>query len=539
MKTYLLKRGAGYAFRITVPRSLRGKFKSSAGKPLTAIVEGLGTDSLKKAEQLAAKRRSHWLSVFERAAQDAPLSLAEVDAEAREIYLSDLEDYAAYARRKKLPAHDEIEGLNIALENLFGEFIDEANDESSVDWRRHLEATHDFDFVGHRIAAVQRRKAVPIEPDTETYKLLGRAIVRAEVAALEGRLALLNGHSSEAPTTFLGAQGIDPLTLKPVKLASPMARVQSERGPEALFKRWIMEAKPAVSTVNRWRAVFLNLQDKFGKRDISEDDAAEWARGLVNDDRSAVTVSDIWLSAARTIYKWAVEQRLANGNPFASVKITVPERAVLRDKSFTDDEVIIILSAATKIEAGDNAFKAAQRWVPWLCAYSGARAGEITQLRGQDIETRGSLHAMRITPEAGSVKTKNFRVVPLHEHLIAQGFLAFVKAHGKRPLFYNPVANSNSNDADATNPRRPRAVKARERLAGWVRELGITDPGIRPNHAWRHTFKQIAERSGISERISDTITGHAPTTAGRGYGRPTVEDMAAALAKFPRYNLRS
>ncbi len=142
---------------------------------------------------------------------------------------------------------------------------------------------------------------------------------------------------------------------------------------------------------------------------------------------------------------------------------------------------------------------------------------------------------MRITPEAGSVKTNTFRMVPLHEHLIEQGFLDFVKANGTGPLFYNPEAKGTDKDSDATSPRRPRAVKARERLAAWVRELGVTDIGIRPNHAWRHTFKQIAERSGISERVSDAITGHAPTTAGRGYGRPTVEDMAEALKKFPRY----
>ena len=85
-------------------------------------------------------------------------------------------------------------------------------------------------------------------------------------------------------------------------------------------------------------------------------------------------------------------------------------------------------------------------------------------------------------------------------------------------------------------PARPRAVKQRERLADWVRSLGVTDKGIRPNHAWRHTFKLIAQRCQISERISDYITGHAQATVGRGYGAPTVSDMAIELKKFPRYD---
>lgn len=536
-KTYLLERGDGYAFRIAVPIKVRGKFESRTGKPLAAIVEGLGTGDKKAAEKLAAKRYSHSLTVFERAAQDAPLALAEIDAEARELYISELEDRAAYARQSRLPVQDDRDTLRFELTELvFASFIERAElDKENPDWQPRLEAHNDFNFIAHEIAKVERRKGIKIDPESETYRHLGRALVRAKIAALQGRIKAIGGKPSEAPQTFLGASGIDPVSLRPVKLSRPVVRLPNERGPKTLFEQWIAEAKPAISTVNRWRAVFLNLQDKFGKRDISEDDARDWAKGLVSPERSPVTVSEVWVSSARTIYKWAVEQKLANSNPFASVKITVPEQDILRDKSFTDDEAETILRAASKIEPGDNAFKAAQRWVPWLCAYSGARAGEITQLRDQDIEIRGGVTAMRITPEAGSVKTKSFRVVPLHEHLFAQDFLAFVKSRGKGPLFYNHEPDGNGKKVDAGNPRRPRAVKTRERLAEWVRELGVTDKGIRPNHAWRHTFKQIAERSGISERISDAITGHAPTTAGRGYGRPTVEDMAEALKKFPRY----
>ena len=80
-----------------------------------------------------------------------------------------------------------------------------------------------------------------------------------------------------------------------------------------------------------------------------------------------------------------------------------------------------------------------KRWCPWLAAYSGARMGELTQLRGVDIVTTDGIHAMKISPEAGTTKTGKARTVPLHEHLIKQGFLTFVKANGKGPLFYNEM----------------------------------------------------------------------------------------------------
>ena len=89
----------------------------------------------------------------------------------------------------------------------------------------------------------------------------------------------------------------------------------------------------------------------------------------------------------------------------------------------------------------------------------------------------------------------------------------------------------------ATNPRKARYVKTREHLAAWIRGLGINDTEVRPNHAWRHTFKQVAARNGIPDGMSDYLTGHAPATVARGYGAPTVKDMAEALKKFPRYEV--
>src|SRR5262249_32930626 len=174
-----------------------------------------------------------------------------------------------------------------------------------------------------------------------------------------------------------------------------------------------------------------------------------------------------------------------------------------------------------------------RRWVPWLCAYTGARSGEITQLRGVDVLLHG-VPAIKITPEAGTVKTRKPRTVPLHEHLIKQGFLTFAKESGRGPLFYNEPKGTHEAQ-EATNPRKPRYVKAREHLAAWVRDLGITDPEVKPNHAWRETFKQIGHRHDISERLLDAIAGHAPISTGPGYGVPEFGDLAGAMQKLPRY----
>jgi integrase len=109
-----------------------------------------------------------------------------------------------------------------------------------------------------------------------------------------------------------------------------------------------------------------------------------------------------------------------------------------------------------------------------------------------------------------------------------------VKANGHGPLFYNEPNKVAALD-DPTNPRKPRYVKAREQVAAWVRNLGVNDRELSPNHAWRHTFKAVGFRSGISEKVLDAIVGHAPASVGRGYGEPTLADKAEELRKFPRY----
>jgi integrase len=309
-----------------------------------------------------------------------------------------------------------------------------------------------------------------------------------------------------------------------------------------LFEAWVKAVAPGASTIDRWRAVFLDLQSHFADGSagsITADEAHEWKDRLVTKERSAKTVSDIWLVAARTVFGWALKERLIQANPFVGVTVTVPKKRRLRETdAFTPEEAQMILKASLTITNTSRPFGAACRWVPWLCAYTGARSGEITQLRGMDVIRRDGIDALRLTPEAGTIKTGSTRTVPIHEHLIAQGFLDFVKSRGDGPLFYNPERAPTAG-VDPTNPRRPRAVKTRERLATWVRKIGVKDPQVRPNHAWRHTFKQIAERHQISEKVSDEITGHAPLTVGRGYGRPTLGDMAAALTKFPRYPVKA
>jgi integrase len=233
-----------------------------------------------------------------------------------------------------------------------------------------------------------------------------------------------------------------------------------------------------------------------------------------------------------------VRKKHLRRNPFehAADALTVSKRPKHRDtQAFTPEERKVILSAASRIKTFRKGDDAARRWVPWLCAYTGARVGEITQLRKADVIKRGGIHALNITPEAGTVKNAQARVVPLHEHLIAQGFLKFREKRGEGPLFYTPRQTTTAAEEDPMRRKKTPSAQLRQRLAAWVRELGVTDTELLPNHGWRHTFKAIGRRAGISDKVLDDICGHAAASVGRGYGRAALEDMSLALRNFPRY----
>jgi integrase len=238
---------------------------------------------------------------------------------------------------------------------------------------------------------------------------------------------------------------------------------------------------------------------------------------------SAKTVKDSDLAGLKTIFGWAVSNRKLTSNPATGITIKLGRPQKLRGKGLTEEEARAILSAAMKV-TGEGRTDSARRWVPWLAAYTGARVGELAQLRKQDVTREGDHWVLLLTPEAGTIKTNEARKVVLHSHLVELGFPAFVEAAPAGHLFLKP-----SKSGDVLGPLQG----LKNRLSEFVRTV-ITDPNVAPMHGFRHRFKTIGLEAGISTRVLDAIQGHAARTAGDSYGDVTVKAMAMAMEKVPR-----
>ena len=301
----------------------------------------------------------------------------------------------------------------------------------------------------------------------------------------------------------------------------------------AVFEAYAKEQGLAPTTLKAWRRIIRNIAREHPDiRTIDKTWCLGWKDALLNRGLSAGTVNNGYLAALRATCTWAKKNDRIKESPLTEVAVTQKKKAPIRSLGFTDDEANRILSAALLAPDGriTPKYASARRWLPWLCAYTGARVGEIGQLRKQDvIETRG-IPLIFITPDAGTTKNERSRYVAIHPHLIEQGFLDFVRGQGSGPLFYDP---SRMRGGSVENPQYK---KVGERIASWVRSIGITDPVLQPNHAWRHRFKTLARRHDLDPGTVTYMQGHAFKTEGDLYGDHEPEVLLREIAKLPAYS---
>jgi integrase len=291
----------------------------------------------------------------------------------------------------------------------------------------------------------------------------------------------------------------------------------------------------SASTKKKWEPYFRALIRRVRTDDmtrVTQQHLLDWRDALLASKLSAVTARDGYMAAMKSFFGWAHRGLKISTDPSDDIVVDVTVKHKKKMRGFTNEEAAVILSAAlapmSVLMSAENA--AARRWVPWICAYTGARVNEITQLRAADVQTVEGIECIRITPEAGRVKTSIERIVPLHPDLIEQGFLTFArKKKGKTPLFYS-VERQRKPDR-----KNPTYTSVGNKLADWVRDLGIEDPLVAPNHGWRHRFKTQGRKARMDWQILDAIQGHAPRTDGEAYGEVTPDVMHPEILKFPKY----
>ncbi len=224
-----------------------------------------------------------------------------------------------------------------------------------------------------------------------------------------------------------------------------------------------------------------------------------WIEALQEEGRLSNRTIGNSLTDIGAVRRWGVRQNEAAfagaPDPFKGVRKPGFEDAEAGARTYTMAEARTILKAARKEH------RAERHWLPWLCAFSGARVQEVAGLRKEDFDQVDGIVYFRLTKAGGrSLKNKfSERRVPVHPSLKAEGLLDFVAAAPAGRLFI---------------------ARAAENVGKWVTaDLKIARPKLAPNHGWRHLFHDLCAAGGVSDSALNYLTGRTTGHSSESYGR--------------------
>lgn len=309
----------------------------------------------------------------------------------------------------------------------------------------------------------------------------------------------------------------------------------------ALFDAWTLHhlrCGGAPTTPPYWGVLIKRFvkflgHDRFDQ--VTSHDLRAYRDHLIVNGRKLRTARHADFAALRALFHFAIENEFVTTDPTVGVKFKMERLASGESMSaFSAAEERAILTAA------DHQTIPARRWIPWLTALTGSRVAAIANLRKQDVIQSDGLWCLRISRQAGPIKTvASERVVPLHSAILDRGFIAFVERTQRERLFFEIPARPSMDGGDSlpSGSRQPYnpARSTIRRLTDWLHSLELEigrDVKKDPNHGWRHWFKEQAFAAGIPEKIADAIVGHAQATASRRYGAVSIAVMARELEKI-------
>lgn len=380
--------------------------------------------------------------------------------------------------------------------------------------------------------------------DSASRPALLREFRRAELNGAAALRRMLDGDFSdeEKPKFFPAFEPI----------AQPPAPHATGAGQEVLTARRVYDlwaekrlGKLADDTLRRYKPTLYSLSTFSKDRDVrqmTDVDIHAWAKHRVTEGITARTVNRNDLVAVNSVFNYMMSlngDRLLQHNPAAKVKLDEDVRQESRENHFRQHEIKAILTASSRVQIGGKFPRAAasRRWAPWIAAYSGARIQEIVGLRRNEVRVESNIWIF----DFKRTKTYVPRRVPIHEHLLELGLLDYIRSVPEGPLFFDgadPDARDKADEERDYAKKTPEEMRSSE-LATWVRHVAKLDKDVDPNHFWRHTFKTIAQsrRVRMEERWRDALTGHSVQSVGRKYEHPDIEDLAEAMAMFPRYDV--
>jgi integrase len=319
---------------------------------------------------------------------------------------------------------------------------------------------------------------------------------------------------------------------------------------DQLIDGWQRHKKPAPASVRayrNWCKAFVVWRNSDNAATVTKKEMIAWREALQANPKFNDKGNKNKLEGVRRIIDWGILNEKLDFHVNPAKGVTVPA-SKSKKEGWPDEQTALILIKA-KEQTGYL------RWAPLMMAVTGARAGEIAQLRVSDIQVDSEGQwSIRITHDAGRLKNNaSERTIPLHSAVVVEGFPDYVKSLGSggvddrlfpslfaatsvRRAFKNGEGETSriSGNSGDIYRRWLYGTKARNgKVSG-----GFLKPDNRysPRHAWRHRIATLMRTycdSDAEVRIAE-LEGHAKTSMTSRYGKSApITVLRKAVESIP------
>lgn len=300
-----------------------------------------------------------------------------------------------------------------------------------------------------------------------------------------------------------------------------------------------------------FRDLLDRVPDRFVQRfktyDLQEAIAANAKCKVPNRAIGNVTVDLKYLGPVRRLFEYLLREGLIGSNPFTDIRSRQQEKSSAKSKRLPLKTAHINgLFALTAKEP----VLSATYWLPIIMLFSGARPGELAQLKVGDLreDYNGRPHlnvlcledteneepdieTVRKGPEeTRTVKTlAGHRLVPVHPMLVRMGLLDLFERRRRasgldKQLFQDVTANAYGHYSAAVTRRINRRL----------RSLGVENKRF-VLYSLRHNFIDACHAAGMPEVARMKIVGHQMDGMGGVYGNPLPEAWESAWIEKVAY----
>jgi integrase len=395
--------------------------------------------------------------------------------------------------------------------------------------------------------------------ETAEYRKLAGLVLEALSAAQRVALERFDGNPWAEPQSPVVKQAINSVALRPaigeslMELFDRYAKqtvaegrkkldtVTQDRKTVNLFSTWI--GKRSAESIDKkdvreFRNLIAELPLKYntrrGYQGLSLVNMAEKGRNESLQKRELRTIAKE-ISAISSFFSWLVSEGYANENPTFGLTPRF-DKTKGRLPCYTFDQLNAVFSSPlfTGCESrtgkehlvGDTKVRDWRYWLPLCAMFTGARVGELAQLRPEDVREEAGIWIFDLVNDDDKVKATSLkspasrRTVPIHTSLRDFGFLNYVeilKAAGSVRLF--PELKVNNRGQHGATPSRF--------LRKYLERLGIKTEGDGLGfHSFRHTFTDELRRNDVFDGVITTLLGHTTGTMTEKYGAEKQGSLA-------------